>query len=1144
MTGEQASTEYSPMHKPQSAHSPKARLGSEDKRPENSPPVGPAAQSCKNPPNTLSPATRTSETSLRITSPSLANRRDLQTVKPQKPQAHTVLPSPAPSDEPRQESIHIVDLEAEEEPQVVGEEQIAKQLQIQGQQSVQNQPRVAEVQQNHHDDPSPIRTTTIVETHDETEDARRHSLSGETLPTYQPSPFSINPQSDSPSVMLGVATGKRAIGDNLPSKKRLQNLGTTAPLNPNEPPSHSTVEATTATASATIFSPSEDEMRHFVGRIATRLEFVQRTQARRGPIEDGRLLLLRDACECYDHDYLLLHQLHCMRTRDPGCVRHFSTLGFGAQHLQGLHILDQLIRANSELVFDAVEWFSEFPLPNRVLFERYGAYQLSYGRVLKCLEKLAEFWQPLRKLCHERHYVPLVDELNAFDLKSVVLQRVISRAILRNIWLLPQDNCFHSTEKLFPINQQDVYQRDTQVSASPALKEGNKKAYNQTLIISYQKLWDQHQLHHSQFEHDSQARNSRSLPNALPPASSYRRQSEQGHTRIPQVRSVSGNHARLVDQTRRPHTINVNTQTDPRNGQISSASTPALPSSPFPGVHLSPVSWGNSLAGQHSSSTLPTPGAILPSNAEPTGDGLSPTSTGHLNIASTPTIVHDHPQNQYPRRVPSTSSMPGTLSPARPFESSTNNTQPETGFDSLLARALGWTEQSPRGSPAVVPSSSRDPHVDDMHRQRAGTRHQSRSHGQLPSQYPNANMANGQIETQTETQRREKQLPYTVPAQFLPPLGYSHDTNTHPTPLESALHQVHVRSPILKAINSEGDLDNTTKYFRFMWGLVVMPNRLHMQKRYVRWTFTVSKESVQLLARNLKESDGPPPTKYLKVGSRFCRIRCVQVSDIDATFTESDWAVADNAWPRSIAIILNGTALEIRRKLHHGKDLPIDVGQYIQEGQNTLSIATMWLPQEFKAAYAVGLETLQVTTDKKIKEDIQILAPSEAQQRIIERASSVDPDIQIIDPSIVLDITDPYTSSIFEVPVRGMSCRHNQCFDLYVFLQTRGSKTPTEPCGPDQFKCPLCGGDARPQSLVVDGFFKEVREELSRTGRLDARAIVLHESGDWQIKEVEETGESGDGLGTRFSRAEELLSARAGKAPIRRESEVIEIDDD
>jgi hypothetical protein len=51
---------------------------------------------------------------------------------------------------------------------------------------------------------------------------------------------------------------------------------------------------------------------------------------------------------------------------------------------------------------------------------------------------------------------------------------------------------------------------------------------------------------------------------------------------------------------------------------------------------------------------------------------------------------------------------------------------------------------------------------------------------------------------------------------------------------------------------------------------------------------------------------------------------------------------------------------------------------------------------------------------------------------------------------------------------------------------------------PDCWRCPICKGDVRPQTLVKDGFLMQVKEELAQKGLLDTRAIIVEESGSWK----------------------------------------------
>lgn len=323
------------------------------------------------------------------------------------------------------------------------------------------------------------------------------------------------------------------------------------------------------------------------------------------------------------------------------------------------------------------------------------------------------------------------------------------------------------------------------------------------------------------------------------------------------------------------------------------------------------------------------------------------------------------------------------------------------------------------------------------------------------------------------------------------------------------------------------------------------PEELDSKNRHVNWDFSVNKELTDSFARDAHNSHGAPPTRAIVPGSRLCRIRCISLKNRAGMPTESEWAVADNVWPGSTAVVLNGIALDIRKKSHHGKDLPIDVTSYIKEGQNNLSTAVIGFQKDSNTRYAIGVEFIMIVDEQMLKNQITILPLLEAGKRILDQSKNLDPDIEVIQAQKVLDLTDPFTASMFDVPVRGINCHHNQCFDRDTFLQTRTAKVPGEPCGPDEFRCPICGQDARPQSLMIDSFFLNVRTELREKGRLDAKAIIIHDSGEWEIKEEEEvTGESGDGTGRRSAGVAAARTASASTARQSAPREVIDLDDD
>ncbi|KAL8691703.1 MAG: hypothetical protein Q9218_003140 [Villophora microphyllina] len=386
----------------------------------------------------------------------------------------------------------------------------------------------------------------------------------------------------------------------------------------------------------------------------------------------------------------------------------------------------------------------------------------------------------------------------------------------------------------------------------------------------------------------------------------------------------------------------------------------------------------------------------------------------------------------------------------------------------------------------------------------------------------------------------------SIPQSLLPPSGQLLSTTARANPGVTALHQYRARSPVFTVVDESGVSVSTRKHFRIVDGVTILRDRLKIGSRQnVKWPFHVNEADFDLSSGTIDSTHGAAPTRVVRVGSRFYRLRCVDATGRSEFVSEDDWVAASHVWPSNVTVLLNEKPLDVRKKIHHGRDLPIDMTAAVRKGDNIITISIIRAQKEDQREYAIGLEAVRLLDMDSAKVLMGTLAYEDARLRILQRFQNKDPDVEVVDASVTLNLADPYTSSIWNVPMRGKACRHDQCFDLDTFLETRHSKKPDQPCDPDQFHCPICGGDARPQNLVKDEFFVHLRQTLAEKKRLDAKAILLQQNGHWQVKEDEKTGEAGDGSGGRFgARDQSAASPVTGGGGARRQSEVIELDDD
>lgn len=355
------------------------------------------------------------------------------------------------------------------------------------------------------------------------------------------------------------------------------------------------------------------------------------------------------------------------------------------------------------------------------------------------------------------------------------------------------------------------------------------------------------------------------------------------------------------------------------------------------------------------------------------------------------------------------------------------------------------------------------------------------------------------------------------------------------------LHQAHLRDPELVVEPSGAESDAGTSYYQYFKEMAGEPSLIMPQSRNVYCRFSMSSSRLKHVSRDEPQPHGAPSRRTVRNGSYTIRLRCIKLPLSDEALI-NQWPLEETLWPNNCAIQFNDAPLELRRKALHGKDLPVDLTNIVRGGSNEVHAAILRVGAvvETGPVYVLAVEIIELGDLTTVKEQARLIDETGVQERISKIVTATDGDIEVLSSNLTVDITDPFSSSLITTPVRARACLHAECFDLDNFLETRHGSVKGTPCNPEQFRCPICRSDARPQCLVIDQWFVKVLEEIRRMDRLDARCIIIDGTGSWKIKEEEVGGETGDGTGQRRRASGTAAAARVLSKPP--ESEIIEID--
>ncbi|KAF4499727.1 hypothetical protein FAGAP_4092 [Fusarium agapanthi] len=372
------------------------------------------------------------------------------------------------------------------------------------------------------------------------------------------------------------------------------------------------------------------------------------------------------------------------------------------------------------------------------------------------------------------------------------------------------------------------------------------------------------------------------------------------------------------------------------------------------------------------------------------------------------------------------------------------------------------------------------------------------------------------------------------------PYGYSS--------LQVGLQHVGVRSPRRVPL-----IPGKIRHYQFVRQLVYQPLALEPQRGLRSLSFNVTKEQIQKLAKKI-EGIGLPFCYYSE-GSRRYRLRMIVQPETQVEPSESDWVMSATCWPSHIFFDLNSKSLELRRKQHFHKDQPLELTDFVVEGENKMTISYPAVEQNSKPGYKhfMAIEIVETMSHGAITDLIQSrhFPAEETRHKIIRRLRPSDSDDIIVqDETLPISLADPFSKQRVAVPVRGGQCKHLECFDLETFLGTRSGKEPQKGGGPqqqgeepslvDRWGCPICGLDARPISLLVDDYLAAVRRSLISNGDTRTRNIKVAPDGTWSA--VWEPEESDDD--SPAPQPKGPVNGHAGRQPRPPPTPVIDISDD
>ncbi|KAI5305197.1 hypothetical protein KEM56_005032 [Ascosphaera pollenicola] len=859
--------------------------------------------------------------------------------------------------------------------------------------------------------------------------------------------------------------------------------------------------------------------------------------------------MLARARQSNDLFYLILHQLYCALSLQPGRALD----GLTDLHRDGINIFAPMLVLNSLLDSEFLYKSANYPDQIETCLASVPHYASTYHRVLLFLSKVAANMHDFDATVKERGFPPLIEEMVAvFAVPSGIVQHVIYTAYCRvligeregkDAWLVEYEVVHKQNQKLYEdylrqrarilaMQRQNREEQEQEQSAAmleqlgvassrdrqklatmySALREemlkgatpAGKGEWAVVLFAAQQKNLAREGRRGSSSGGNTSSASSQSIPvssTAAAAAAAARVVSgpprQQQHQQQPRQREQQ--RARTTAAAQQQQQRMQSTRIQPPSSLVTSFPATAPTTATAPMQVAPPASAPNWPTRPHPHPHLQQPSQLL-------------TSASNALAALQNTAIAMPPQHQQQQlQLAYAHPHPVTVSTARAAQQATIAAREAAAAQRHVRLVQQPQPQQPQVQPPA-PLAQQSGLL--MHMPTALPYHTRQNLSQAlvqvqPQQEQEQQPATTTTATTTAAaatalERMMATLPNEVRAPLLPPSNVHPTLWANPRPRFIALHEAHLAYNS-RPVNSEGKIDRDIELFQYFETFMIPPKQLDNKFPTVTWTIDVSADLFRKLPIPTAEpSIGGEPLWALQDGKKMLQLRCIKDPKGRMT-SDHRWAVAETAWPDST-----------------GKIYPLNLTPFLTEGRNHLQITVLHdltpRPSKPQPQFMAAVEIIDTASRKRVRNMVRSLSAtkslSDIQKRLnasIHASAALNSDeICLVDDDITIDLVDPFTAVVFQTPVRGTSCSHRECFDLDTYLLTRLTRAGVNKVSaekmaegegmPEEWKCPICGQDARPRSLMIDGFLVEVRRKLVAEGRLDARAVRVKKDGTWEVK--------------------------------------------